>query len=492
VPPEEPRAESWPEPQRFEKLRELRSLGLDPYGARFTVTQHAEAIAAHCDDLAGEDVRIAGRVRAVRLHGGSAFVDLHDETGRVQVYVRKDGVGTAAFHLVDLLDLGDFLGVEGKVFRTRRGEPSVDAGTLVPLSKALRPPPEKYHGLQDTDLRLRYRYLDLIANADVREALRRRSRIISSLRRTLEDRGYLEVETPVLHTMAGGGYARPFATHHNALDMDLYLRIALELHLKRLLVGGFERVYEIGRVFRNEGIDPRHNPEFTMLECYEAYADREVMMDVTEELVRRSALTVLGTTRFTFRGEEIDAGPAWRRVTFAELVRERGGPDIDRLQGEEDWRQAAKEAGIDPAQPIAKIMDDVFEHYAQPSLRQPTFVLDHPALMSPLAKQAPDPRYALRFEAFVAGMELGNAYSEQNDPLAQRFAFESQVRQRQLGDEEAHGLDEDFLFALEHGMPPAGGLGVGVDRLCMMLLDAPSLREVILFPLQRPKTQKEG
>lgn len=485
--PLDPRAEDWPEPQRFDKLGELASLGVDPYGGRFDVSAHAADVVAQCDALGGQEVRVAGRVRAVRLHGGSAFVDLHDETGRIQVYVRRDGVGDAAFHLLDLVDLGDFLGVEGTVFRTRRGEPSVDARTVRPLGKALRPPPEKYHGLQDTDLRYRQRYLDLMANPDVREIFRRRAAVLRSLRRTLDDRGYLEVETPVLHTLAGGTTARPFETHHNALDMQLYLRIALELHLKRLLVGGFERVYEIAHVFRNEGIDTRHNPEFTLLECYEAFADREVMMDVTEELARNAALASLGSARFTFRGEEFDLGIPWRRATFAELVREHGGPDIDRFHAEADWRQAARDANIDPQQPLAKIMDDLFERYAQSHLRQPIFVLDHPALMSPLAKAAPDPRYALRFEAFLAGMELGNAYSEQNDALAQRAAFELQSEQRQRGDQEAHVFDEDFLLALEHGMPPAGGLGVGVDRLCMLLFDAPSLREVILFPLQRPK-----
>jgi lysyl-tRNA synthetase class 2 len=492
VNPEEPRAEVWPEPQRFDKLRELVSLGINPYGQRYVATHHAADVVARCDELLGQPVRVAGRLRAVRLHGGSAFLDLHDETGRIQIYARRDGVGDETFKLLDLMDLGDFLGVEGKVFRTRRGEPSIDATMFVPLGKALRPPPEKYHGLQDTDLRYRQRYLDLMANPEVREIFRRRSAVLRSLRRTLDDRGYLEVETPVLHAMAGGASARPFETHHNTLDMQLYLRIALELHLKRLLVGGFERVYEIGRVFRNEGISTRHNPEFTMLECYEAYADREVMMDLTEELVRNAAMAANGTTRFSFQGEEIDVGVRWRRATFAELVAEQGGPDLDRFHGEDDWRGAAAAAGIDPGQPLAKIMDDIFEHYAQPTLRQPTFVLDHPSLMSPLAKQAPDPRYALRFEAFLLGMELGNAYSEQNDAQAQRAAFELQARQRQLGDEEAHGIDEDFLLALEYGMPPAGGLGVGVDRLCMLLFDAPSLREVILFPQQRPKPQKEG
>ncbi len=490
--PEEPRAEGWPEPQRFDKLRELVSLGVNPYGHRFAVTHHAMDIFTNCDELLDKPVRVAGRIRSVRLHGGSAFLDLHDETGRIQVYVRRDGVGDDGFKLLDLLDLGDFLGVEGRVFRTRRGEPSVDAASLEPLGKALRPPPEKYHGLQDTDLRYRYRYLDLMANPEVRELFRRRSAVLRSLRRTLDDRGYLEVETPVLHTLAGGASARPFETHHNTLDMQLYLRIALELHLKRLLVGGFERVYEIGRVFRNEGISTRHNPEFTMLECYEAYADRDVMMDLTEDLARNAAQAALGTTTFAFQGERIDLGPAWRRATFAELVAEHGGPDLDRFRGEEDWRRAAADGGIDASQPLAKIMDDIFEHYAQPHLRQPTFVLDHPSLMSPLAKQAADPRYALRFEAFMAGMEIGNAYSEQNDAQAQRLAFELQARQRQLGDDEAHELDEDFLLALEYGMPPAGGLGVGVDRLCMLLFDAPSLREVILFPLQRPKPAKEG
>ncbi len=484
----EPRTEPFSEPQRLEKLRALSALGLDPFGRRFTnITHHAAEIVERCDALAGQVVRIAGRVRAVRLHGGSCFLDLHDESGRIQVYVRKDAVGEDAFRLLDLVDLGDFLGVDGTVFRTRRGEPSVDVTSFVPLTKALRPPPEKYHGLQDTELRYRYRYLDLMANPDVRRTFRQRAAIIRAFRHVLDERGFLEVETPVLHHQATGAAARPFGTHHNALDLDLNLRIALELHLKRLLVGGFERVYEIGRVFRNEGISTRHNPEYTLMECYQAYGDREDMMDLTEALVRESARAALGQARFTYQGEEFDAGRPWRRITFAQAIRDHGGPDIDRLSGKEDWRGAARGAGIDPTQPIAKLMDDLFEHYAQPHLRQPTFLLDHPAVMSPLARAADDPRYALRFEGFIAGMEIGNAYSEQNNPLAQREAFEQQARERQRGDAEAHALDEDFLFALEHGMPPTGGLGIGVDRLCMLLLDAPSLREVILFPLQRPR-----
>jgi lysyl-tRNA synthetase class 2 len=484
----EARQEPFSEPQRFEKLRELSSLGIDPFGHRFTdITHHAAEIVDRCDELLGQAVRIAGRVRAVRLHGGSCFLDLHDESGRIQVYVRKDAVGEEAFRVLDLLDLGDFLGVDGSVFRTRRGEPSVDATSFVPLTKALRPPPEKYHGLQETELRYRYRYLDLMANAEVRRIFRQRTAIVQAFRRTLDARGFLEVETPVLHHQATGAAARPFGTHHNALDLDLNLRIALELHLKRLLVGGFERVYEIGRVFRNEGISPRHNPEYTLMECYQAYGDREDMMDLTEALVRESALAALGQTRFTYRGEEFDVGGPWLRVTFAQAIRDHGGPDIDKLQGEEDWRSAAREAGLDSAQPIAKLMDDLFEHYAQPHLRQPTFLLDHPAAMSPLARAAADPRYALRFEPMIAGMEIGNAYTEQNSPLAQRAAFEQQASERQRGDAEAHPVDEDFLFALEHGMPPAGGLGIGVDRICMLLLDAPNLREVILFPLQRPR-----
>ena len=486
------RPEPFSEPQRLEKLKQLRSLGVNPFGHRFEQSHHAEDISARCDELMGSTVRIAGRVRAIRLHGGSAFIDVHDQTGRVQVYARRNVLGDQGFALLDQIDLGDFLGVVGKVFRTRRGEPSVDATEITPLGKALRPPPEKYHGLQDTELRLRYRYLDLIANPEVREIFRGRSRILHALRDTLEDHAFLEVETPVLHTLAGGATARPFITHHNALDMELYLRIALELHLKRLLVGGFERVYEIGRVFRNEGIDRRHNPEFTMLECYQAFGDLQDMMTLTEDMVSRAAQAVRGSLRFDFQGTEIDVTPPWRRASFAELIREFGGPDIDRFNGEADWRAGADAAGIDATQPMAKVMDDLFDRFAQPHLLQPTFVINHPALISPLARRSEtDPRYAQRFEPFVAGMELGNAFTEQNDPLAQRAAFEQQAEQRQLGDEEAHAIDEDFLFALEHGMPPAGGLGIGVDRLCMLLLNAPSLREVILFPLQRPR-QQEG
>lgn len=479
----------WEEPVRIEKLREQRSLGFDPFGVPYRVNAHALEVSDHCDELIGRSVRLAGRIQAKRLHGGSMFVDLRDETGRIQLYARKDGVGEERFALLDRMDIGDIMGAEGKVFRTRRGQPSVDITEFVPLAKALRPPPEKYHGLSDVELRLRHRYLDLIANPEVHRTFRARSAVIRSLRRTLEERGYLEVDTPVLHTLAGGGEARPFETHHNALDMQLYLRIALELHLKRLLVGGFERVFEIGRVFRNEGISSRHNPEFTMLECYEAYASLEDMMDLTETLISGACLAARGSLSVTYQGTEVNFTPPWKRIDFRTAILENGGPDLDHIESDEQWRAAAREAGIHPDQTVPKLIDDLFEHFAQPHLVAPTIVHGHPAAMSPLARRRPDdPRYALRFEAFACGMELGNAFFEQNDPLQQRAAFEEQMRQRALGNDEAPPLDEDYLFALEHGMPPAGGLGVGVDRLLMLILDQPSIREVILFPLQRPRS----
>lgn len=478
----------WEEPIRLEKLREQRSLGLDPFGAPYRATAHAADVSANCDELLGQSMRLAGRIHAVRLHGGSAFLDLRDETGRIQLYARKDALGEQQFALLDLLDIGDIIGAEGKVFRTRRGEPTVDLTEFVPLSKALRPPPEKYHGLTDVELRLRHRYLDLMANPEVQRTFRVRGAVIKSLRGTLDERGYLEVETPVLHTLAGGASARPFGTHHNALDIPLYLRIALELHLKRLLVGGFERVYEIGRVFRNEGISSRHNPEFTMLECYEAYASLEDMMVLTEALISNAAKAALGSFQVSYQGHELDLTPPWARVHFRTAIVQHGGPDIDLIDSEEQWKSVAEEAGIDPNQPVAKLIDDLFERFAQPHLIQPTIIYGHPSAMSPLARRNPDdPRYSERFEAFMAGMELGNAFFEQNDPVQQREAFEEQMRQRLLGDEEAPPPDEDYLFALEHGMPPAGGLGLGVDRLLMLLLGQPSIREVILFPLQRPR-----
>lgn len=479
----------WEEPVRLDKLREQRSLGFDPFGTPYRQTARAAQVSENCDAMAGQEVHVAGRIHAMRLHGGSMFLDLRDETGRIQLYARRDGIGEEQFRLLDLIDIGDIVAAEGSVFRTRRGEPSVDLTRILPLAKALRPPPEKFHGLNDVEVRLRHRYLDLIANPEVHRTFRARSAVIRSLRRTLDDRGYLEVETPVLHTLAGGAAARPFATHHNALAIPLYLRIALELHLKRLLVGGFERVYEIGRVFRNEGISSRHNPEFTMLECYEAYASLEDIMELTESLVCNAARSAVGSLIISFAGREIDLTPPWRRIDFRTAILENGGPDIDAIASESGWRDAARAAGIDAGQPVAKLIDDLFEHFAQPNLAMPTIVFGHPAAMSPLARRRPsDPRYAERFEAFIAGMEVGNAFFEQNDPEQQRAAFEEQMRQRALGDDEVPPLDEDYLFALEHGMPPAGGLGVGVDRLVMLLLDQQSIREVILFPLQRPRS----
>ncbi len=476
--------------QRLAKAERLRDRGIDPYPPRSRRTHTTvDALAAfERDEANAASVTIAGRITARRTMGKAAFLDLRDGSGRLQTYVKRDIAGEETFALLDDLDLGDFIEVEGPLFRTKTGEPTVEARRIAVLAKALRPPPEKWHGLHDVEVRYRQRYLDLSANEDARRTFALRSRAIAAIRRFMDGEGFIEVETPVLQPSAGGAAARPFVTHYNALDRDYALRISLELHLKRLLVGGFDKVYEIGRIFRNEGLSTRHNPEFTMMESYEAYADYLRVAEMVERMVAAVAQDVLGTTRVVFGEHEIDLAPPWRRLTFRQALIEYTGIDFVEHPTLEALRPKAEAFGatVEPGMGWGKLLDELFSGRAQPHLIQPTFLLDYPAELSPLAKRKPgDPTLVERFEPFIAGIELGNAYSELNDPIEQRRRFEEQLRLRAAGDEEAELLDEDFLRALEHGMPPAGGLGIGIDRLVMALTGQRSIREVILFPQLR-------
>lgn len=480
---------------RREKAEAWRRLGVDPYGQRFARTHACQAVKDGFDALEGHAVRVAGRLMTIRTHGRSSFADLQDASGRLQLHFRQDVLGVEAYErFAGLVDAGDHLGVEGTVFRTRRGEVTLEVRKYLMLAKALRPLPEKWHGLKDPDLRYRQRYVDLTVNPEVRRTFFLRSRIVQAIRRYLDGRGYHEVETPVLQTLYGGAAARPFITHHNALDLDLYLRIALELHLKRLVVGGFEKVYEIGRIFRNEGISPRHNPEFTMLELYEAYADYEDMMRLTEELVAHVCREVLGSTTVRHGERELDFSPPWPRFRLPDLIRERTGVDLEAVQDDAGARRVAGELGLEVEPPVTPgaVIDAILDKHVQPDLIQPCFLVDYPVAISPLAKRRPDaPWLTFRFEALVLGTELANAFTELNDPDDQRARFLAQLEARKRGDQEAHQLDEDYLRALEYGLPPTGGLGIGIDRLVMVLTGAPSLREVILFPTMRPQPDDE-
>ncbi|UCC68741.1 MAG: lysine--tRNA ligase [Armatimonadota bacterium] len=479
--------------QRRAKLVRLRDAGRDPFRmTRFDRTHLAREIREAFDSLEGDQVRVAGRLVAQRRHGKAAFADLQDLSGTIQLLFRVDQLGEERYGDLRDLDDGDIVGVEGKVCRTRTQEITIAVTNFALLAKALRPPPEKWHGLRDVEIRYRQRYLDLIANDDSRRIFIVRSRVIGSLRRFLEEQSFLEVETPMMQPLHGGALARPFVTHHNALDIDLYLRIAPELYLKRLIVGGLEKVYEIGRVFRNEGISTRHNPEFTMLEAYQAYADYRTIMELIESMVARAAADSLGSTRLDRDGCEIELSPPWRRVSLYTAIEEKLGVTPERLETADSAREVCSELGL-PAGPeilLSTMIDNIFGRFVQPTLIEPTFVTDYPTAVSPLAKaRADNPKLAERFEPFVAGLELGNAFSELNDPEEQRGRFEQQARARAAGDQDAHPMDDDYVLALEYGMPPTGGLGLGVERLVMALTGAPSIRDVILFPQMRPQTE---
>lgn len=476
---------------RKEKLNELQEKGKDPFKlVKYNVTHHSDDIHNNFDQMEGQIVCVAGRMMSKRIMGKASFCDIQDRQGRIQVYVRKDGIGEETYDEFKHFDLGDIIGTKGEVFRTKKGEISIKAQEVVLLSKSLQILPEKWHGLKDTDLRYRQRYLDLIVNPEVKDTFIKRSTIIKEIRKFLDNRGYLEVETPVLHTIPGGAAARPFITHHNTLDMDMYMRIALELHLKRLIVGGMERVYEIGRVFRNEGMSIRHNPEFTLLELYEAYTDYYGMMDLTENLIRTVAKNVLGTAKVSYGEHEIDLEKPFARLSMLEAVKQYANVDFNEINSLEEAREIAKKHHIEFEAHHQKgdILNLFFEEYAEKNLVQPTFIMDHPVEISPLAKRKPDnPDYTERFELFITTREFANAFSELNDPIDQRSRFEHQEELRAAGDEEANMIDEDFLTALEYGMPPTGGLGIGIDRLIMLLTNSYSIRDVLLFPTMKPR-----
>ena len=475
---------------RRDKLAALRQRGQDPYLlTKVNVDTKSSQIIADFDAYEGKDVALAGRMITRRIMGKASFAHLLDTAGEIQFYIRRDDVGEETYAAFKEMDIGDVIAIEGKVFKTKTGEISIHTEKLTLLAKCLKPLPEKFHGLTDMDLRYRQRYLDMVVNPEVRDTFRKRSQIITAIRTFLESKGFMEVETPVLHTQAGGASARPFITHHNTLDIDMYLRIALELHLKRLIVGGFDRVYEIGRVFRNEGMDTKHNPEFTMLELYQAFTDFHGMMDITEEMFRYVARAVNGSALVPYGDIVIDLEKPFARMSMVEAVKKYSGVDFDEISTLDDARAAADEKKIHYEKRHQKgdILNLFFDEFVEEHLVQPTFIYGHPVEISPLAKKMPtNPAYTERFEIFILGREHGNAFSELNDPIDQRQRFEAQAALKAQGDEEAHGVDEDFLNALEIGMPPTGGLGVGVDRLVMLLTAAPSIRDVLLFPTMKP------
>ncbi|MDL2253279.1 lysine--tRNA ligase [Ruminococcaceae bacterium OttesenSCG-928-I18] len=484
---------------RREKLKTLQEEGRDPFlQTKFPQDAYADEVKAHFQDPAegepGRTVAMAGRMMSKRVMGKASFADLRDTTGTIQMYIKRDDVGTEAYQAFKKFDIGDIVGVKGHVFRTKMGEISVHASEITLLAKSLLPLPEKWHGLRDQELRYRQRYLDLIVNPEVKDTFLKRSRIIREIRRYLDERGFLEVETPILQVQAGGASARPFITHHNTLDIDMYLRIALELYLKRLIVGGIDRVYELGRNFRNEGMDHSHNPEFTMMEIYEAYTDYEGMMNLCEDLMRTVAQKVLGGRAVvSFGGQEIDLESPFRRVSMRQMVEEKTGLAWDALRLE-DAKAEAQKRGLEfePWHSKGELLNLFFEEYCEQDLIQPTFLLGHPVEISPLSKKDPqNPGYTERFELFIAGHEYANAFSELNDPLDQRSRFEYQEMLKQQGDEEASGVDEDFLTALEYGMPPTGGIGIGIDRFVMLLTGQQSIRDVLLFPTMKPVKEKD-
>lgn len=474
---------------RREKLINLQNEGKDPFRiTKYNVSHHSAQIKTEFDLLENQTVSVAGRLMSKRVMGKASFCNIRDLQGNIQSYVSRDSIGEDAYSDFKKMDIGDIVGITGFVFKTKTGEVSVHAEKVVLLSKSLQVLPEKFHGLTNTDMRYRQRYIDLIMNDDVKQTFLLRSKIISSIRRYLDDQGFIEVETPMLVSNAGGAAARPFTTHYNALDEDVKLRISLELYLKRLIVGGLERVYEIGRVFRNEGLDTRHNPEFTLMELYQAYTDYHGMMDLTENLYRFVAKEVLGTTTITYNGIDMDLGKPFVRMTMVEAVKKYSGVDFDKIQTLEEARAVAKEHGVEfePRHGKGDILSLFFETYAEDNLIQPTFITDHPVEISPLTKRKPDnPEYVERFEFFMNGWEMANAYSELNDPIDQRERFLAQEALLAQGDEEANTTDEDFLYALELGMPPTGGIGFGIDRMIMLFTDSAAIRDVLLFPTMK-------
>lgn len=479
---------------RLDKMHKIEEHGWLPFGHKFEWSHHAADIAEQFEELSTNEtiVRLSGRVMAIRGHGKTCFMDVMDKSGRIQVYVRKDAIGEENYALIKLMDIGDIVGVCGTVFRTHMGELSIKAVSLEMLSKSLRPLPEKWHGLKDIEMRYRQRYVDLIVNPEVRDTFVKRSQIIKSVREILDGRDFLEVETPIMHTIAGGAAARPFITYHNALDMQLYMRIAPELYLKRLIVGGMDRVYELGRVFRNEGIDIKHNPEFTIVEIYQAFADYKDMMELTETIVSQTAQKVLGTMKITYEGQEIDLTPPWNRMTMIEAVAKYTGQDFTGITDIEEARKmaAAINVPIEKTYGIGKIINACFEEHVEDKLIQPTFITGHPKEISPLAKSSVEnPEITDRFEGFIYAREICNGFTELNDPIDQRERFMKQVEERNAGDDEAHMMDEDFVNALEYGLPPTGGLGIGIDRLVMFLTDSSSIRDVLFFPHMRHKNQ---
>lgn len=476
---------------RIDKMHKIEEHGWKPFGYRFLYTHRAADIAAQFDELSEKEteVKMAGRIMAIRGHGKTCFMDMQDKTGRIQVYVRKDVIGEENYALIKLMDIGDTVGITGTAFRTHMGELSIKANSVEMLSKSLRPLPEKWHGLKDVETRYRQRYVDLIVNPEVRDTFVKRSQIIRSVREVLDSHDFLEVETPILNTIAGGAAARPFISYHNALDMQVYMRIAPELYLKRLIVGGMDRVYEMGRVFRNEGIDNRHNPEFTSVEIYQAFADYRDMMDLTEEVVVKTAEKVLGTTTINYEGTTIELASPWKRMSMIEAVKEYSGKDFTNVTDLEEARAIAKElnVAVELSFGIGKIINACFEEYVEDKLIQPTFITGHPKEISPLAKSNPEnPEITDRFEAYIYGREICNGFTELNDPIDQKERFLKQVEERANGDEEANMMDEDFVNALEYGLPPTGGLGIGIDRLVMFLTNSSTIRDVLFFPTMKP------
>ncbi|MCK6208629.1 MULTISPECIES: lysine--tRNA ligase [Bacillus] len=480
---------------RREKMNSLREKGMDPFGKRFERSHQSQDLIDEYGEQEKEaieeqniSVTLAGRIMTKRGKGKAGFAHIQDLKGQIQIYVRQDAIGEESYEIFNSADLGDLVGVTGTLFKTKVGELSIKVEAFELLTKSLRPLPEKFHGLKDVEQRYRQRYLDLIMSQESKKTFITRSRIIQSMRRYLDSHGYLEVETPMMHSIAGGASARPFITHHNALDMELYMRIAIELHLKRLIVGGLEKVYEIGRVFRNEGVSTRHNPEFTMIELYEAYADYRDIMSLTENLVAHIAEEVLGTTTVQYGDYEVNLKPEWTRLHMVDAIKEHTGVDFWKQMSKEEAQALAKEHNVEIKETMeyGHIVNEFFEQKVEEKLIQPTFIYGHPVEISPLAKKnEEDPRFTDRFELFIVAREHANAFTELNDPIDQRERFEAQLKEREQGNDEAHMMDDDFIEALEYGMPPTGGLGIGIDRLVMLLTNSPSIRDVLLFPLMR-------